>query len=163
MTIQASVTGRLTGDPDLQYGQSGKARATFSIAVNHATKDQQGQWQDTGATFLRVTLWEHQAESAAEKLQKGMRVTARGRIETRAYQAQDGSEGKSLEMRVDDIGQALDKYPPKAQNAPQPQQPAADPWAAQPAAQPQSQGWDTPATQPAAWDQPQGDQGPIPF
>lgn len=148
MTIQASVTGRLTGDPDLQYGQSGKARATFSIAVNHATKDQQGQWQDSGATFLRVTLWEHQAESSAEKLQKGMRVTARGRIETRAYQAQDGTEGKSLEMRVDDIGQALDKYPPKsqqAQQAPQHQQPAADPWGAQPAAQPQSQGgWDTP-------------------
>lgn len=145
MTIQASVTGRLTGDPDLQFGQSGKARATFSIAVNHSAKDQQGQWQDTGATFLRVTLWEHQAESAAEKLQKGMRVTARGRIETRTYQAQDGTEGKSLEMRVDDIGQALDKYPPKGQNAPQPQQPAADPWAAQPATQPQSQGgWDTP-------------------
>ena len=145
MSIQASVTGRITGDPDLQFGQSGKARATFSIAVNHSAKDQQGNWQDTGATFLRVTLWEHQAEQAAEKLQKGMRVTARGRIETRAYKAQDGSEGTSLEMRVDDIGPALDKYPPKGQHAPQQpaqgQQGQPDPWAAQ---QPAQGGWGTP-------------------
>ena len=127
MSIQASVTGRITSDPDLQFGQSGKARATFSIAVNHSAKDQQGNWQDTGATFLRVTLWEHQAEQAAEKLQKGMRVTARGRIETRAYKAQDGTEGTSLEMRVDDIGPALDKYPPKGQHAPQQPPQAAQP------------------------------------
>ena len=146
MSIQASVTGRITSDPDLQFGQSGKARATFSIAVNHSAKDQQGNWQDTGATFLRVTLWEHQAEQAAEKLQKGMRVTARGRIETRAYKAQDGTEGTSLEMRVDDIGPALDKYPPKGQHAPQqpPQaaQPQPDPWSTP---QPAQGGWDTPA------------------
>ena len=54
MSIQASVTGRLTADPDLRFTPSGKAVANLSIAVNHRKKNQQGDWEDSGATYLRT-------------------------------------------------------------------------------------------------------------
>lgn len=151
MSTQSSVVGNLTNDPDLQFGQSGKARATFGIAVNHSQKDQQGQWQQTGTTFYRVTLWEHLAEQAAEHLRKGQRVIARGRIETRSFTNKDGQEGTSLELRVDDIGPALAKYPPRDQSQsnfgnPGQQNPSSDPWGGQPQSQ-QSGGWGTGAQQ----------------
>lgn len=156
MSATSTVVGNITHEPDLQYGQSGKARTTFSIAVNHSRKNRQtDQWEQTGTTFYRVTLWEHQAESAAEHLRKGQRVIAFGRIETRTFQRQDGTEGTSLELNVTEIGPALNKYPPKDQQS-QPggfgsgQQPQPDAWS-QP--QPAQDGWGTPQnSQPAAWD-----------
>lgn len=145
MTIQASVVGRLTSDPDLKFTQSGKAVANLTIAVNHRKKDQQGNYQDSGATFLRVSLWEHQAEQAAEHLRKGQLVQARGRIETRQYE-KDGETRTSLEMQVDDIGQLIQKYPPRDHSQsgygnPGQQNPSADPWGSQP--QSQQGGWET--------------------
>lgn len=158
-----TITGNIS-EPKLEFGgPQNKARLTFSIAENHARFDkEQQEWKQIGTTWYRVTMWEQYAEMAAELLQKGDRVIAEGRSETRAYTTTDGTEGSSFELHVNNIGKVIPKRAPRPQSAPQPQQPAADPWAAQQPAQPQSQGWDTPATQPAAWDQ-QGDQGPIPF
>lgn len=147
-SIQSKVTGRLTSDPELVFGQNNKARASFSIAVDHGRKDQQDQWQKTGATFLRVTLWGYHAEQAAERLQKGQMVIAWGRIETRFFTTKEGEEGKSLEMQVDDIGPALSKWAPKNDGAGGASttggfagtggggwsnEPAQDPWGGQPA------------------------------
>lgn len=118
MSIQAAVTGRLTGDPELRFTPGGKAVAQLSIAVNHRKKNQSGEYEDSGATFLRASLWEYQAEQAAELLRKGQLVTARGRIETRFYKTKDGTEGSSLEMQVDDIGPAIPRFAPKNSTAP---------------------------------------------
>lgn len=137
MSIQASVTGRLTADPELKWTGTGKAVANLTIAVNHRKKDQQGNYQDTGTTFLRASLWEYQGEQAAELLRKGQIVTARGRIETRTYTKQDGTEGSSLEMIVDDIGAVVQKYPPKTTPSTDASQQwgggHVDPWGASPA------------------------------
>ena len=150
-----TVIGRLTSDPELTFSQQGKAQAKFSIAENHSRKNQQtGQWEEIGATFYRVTLWEHHAEQAAEQLRKGMRVIAHGRTVTRKYTTKDGTEGTSFELNVDDIGPAIDKYPPKGQQQAAQQNnagwgaqpPAQDPWGA---GQPQGGGWDAPTDKPA--------------
>lgn len=150
MSIIASVVGRLTADPDLRFVPSGKAVANLNIAVNHRKKDQQGDWHDSGTTFLRVSLWEHQAEQAAEHLRKGQLVQARGRIETREYE-KDGEKRTSLELLVDDIGPVIQKYPPRDQSQsnfgnPGQQNPSSDPWGGQPA---QGGGWDAPRDEPA--------------
>ena len=147
MSIISTVIGRLTQDPDLNFSQNGKAYANFSIAVDHNRKNRQtNEWEKTGATFLRVTLWEHMAEDAAEKLRKGQRVIAQGQVVTRFYEDRDGKEGKSLEFSAQEIGPLLDKWAPKDQ---QPQgggfgggqaQSAADPWGGQP----KGGGWGAP-------------------
>ncbi len=117
MTISAHIVGNLVSDPELKFTPNGKAVANTSIAVNHGRKDDSGQWQQTGATFLRISLWGHQAEEAAEKLRKGQKVQAQGRIETRKYATQQGEERESLEMQVFEIGPVLAKFPPKDQQS----------------------------------------------
>lgn len=149
MSIQASITGRLTGDPELRWTPGGKAVASLSIAVNHRRKNQAGEYEDSGTTFLRASLWEYQAEQAADQLRKGQLVTARGRIETRTWTDKDGQQRDSLELQVDDIGAVIAKYPPKGQSQPASSpggfggapQSQSDPWGGQPS----GGGWDTPS------------------
>ena len=42
MINTVALTGRMTKDPDLKYTQSGKAVATFSLAVDRNFKDNNG-------------------------------------------------------------------------------------------------------------------------
>ena len=167
MSITAHVVGNLVSDPEIKFTPSGKAVASTSIAINHGRKDQSGQWQDTGVTFLRISMWDHLAEEAAEKLRKGQKVQVQGRIETRAFE-KDGEQRTSLEMQVFEIGPVLAKFPPKDQRqGGQSQggfaggQPQSGGWGQQPPAQsgwgggqPSGGGWDTPA---------QGGSEPPPF
>lgn len=127
---QISFEGRLTKDAEIQYGASGKARAKFTVAENHRGKNQQGEWEDTGATFHNVVLFGRLAESAP--LTKGAVVAISGRQQSRAYE-KDGEKRSWTETIADTIGMV-----PIPQRNPQPSgqgeqwnsQPpaAADPW-----------------------------------
>lgn len=128
---QIAFEGRLTADADIQYGQSGKARAKFTVAENHRAKNQQtGEYEDSGVTFHNVILFGRLAESP--QLRKGTVVTVTGRQQSRAYE-KDGEKRSWTETIADTIG-----IVPIPQRNPQPsgqgeqwnQQgaPAADPW-----------------------------------
>ena len=50
------------------------------------------------AQFHEVVAWEALAESAAESLRKGAAVTVEGRLQTRAWEAADGSPRRATEI-----------------------------------------------------------------
>ncbi len=81
------LVGRLARDPELRTTNSGKSVCTFSVAVNRQFK-QEGQ---PDADFFNVTAWGRQAEVISQYLRKGREIALRGRLQTRNYQAQDGS------------------------------------------------------------------------
>lgn len=107
-----TVTGRVTGEPELRFTSSGKAVANFNLADNHRRKDGE-QWVQDGATFYRVTCWEYLAQQVADRLAKGQRVQVTGEIRNREYEAKDGGKARSLEIRAHEIAVPLDKYPPR--------------------------------------------------
>ena len=80
----ATITGRLTKDPELKYTQSGKAVATFTVAVNGYKKD------DTD--FIPVVVWDKLAENCGRYIAKGSKALVSGRINTRSYDAKDGTK-----------------------------------------------------------------------
>ncbi|PVV36051.1 single-stranded DNA-binding protein, partial [Bifidobacterium bifidum] len=57
--------------------------------------------------FRRCSAWRDLADHCASTRAKGMRVSARGRLRQRSWQAQDGTSRTMTEMTVDEIGPSL--------------------------------------------------------
>lgn len=79
------LIGNLARDPELRYTSNGKAVANLTVAVNR------GFGKDNEADFIRVVVWEKQAENCANFLAKGRKVAVQGRLQVSSYEAKDGS------------------------------------------------------------------------
>ena len=103
-----TLVGNLTADPDLRYVGSGIPVATFTVASTPRNLNRQtNEWEDGEAMFIRCTVWREYAENVTESLTKGMRVVVTGKMQVRNYQRNDGSQGTSIEMQVDEVGPSL--------------------------------------------------------
>lgn len=127
-TIQ--IDGRLVADSELRFTQSGKAVCSFRVAASDSKKDDAGNWQTTEQIFVSVSLWEAEAEAAAEVLQKGDQVIVTGRIYEREYENREGEKRKSLEMKFPTVAKKIVGKRTDRGQAPQQQAPVNDPWAA---------------------------------
>ena len=140
-----TFTGNLTAAPEMKFSNSGTAFANFTVAENYRKKNQNGEWEDSGTAFWRVTVFGYQAEAVADTLDKGMKVVVQGRGELREYTTKEGNQGKSLECVANHVG--VVPRAPKNNNGGgfgqqqssgqqswgaehQQSQPASDPWAA---------------------------------
>ena len=94
-----SFAGNLTDDPEVRYTDSGIARAMFRVAVS----GRRGQ----EPSFIAVVVWRDQAEHAAQSLSKGSRVVIVGRLQQRAWTAEDGSARSVVEVVADELGPSL--------------------------------------------------------
>ncbi|MFK5257123.1 single-stranded DNA-binding protein [Propionibacterium freudenreichii] len=146
MSTPITIVGALGADPEIRFTPSGKAVASFQVAVNKRRKDQTGQWVDEGADWHRVQAWGTLAENVAESLTKGIRVIVTGRLESRDWEDREGNKRTSWEITAQAVGADLSfatakvtrsgpKRPPQqaqgSQFAATPPQgePPADPWA----------------------------------
>ena len=59
------------------------------------------------ASFFTVVVWRDQAEHAAQSLSKGSRVVVVGRLQQRAWTAEDGSARSTVEVVADELGPSL--------------------------------------------------------
>ncbi len=96
MSINATVLGRLTRDPEVKTSQSGSTYVNFSVAVNHG-KDQQGQDK---VTFVELTAYGKTGEIIAQKLKKSARVSASADLELDKWVGQNGAAGATLRGNV---------------------------------------------------------------
>ena len=94
-----SFAGNLTDDPELRHTESGIARAMFRVAVSGRREQE--------ASFFTVIVWRDQAEHAAESLCKGSRVVVLGRLQQRAWTAEDGSARQVVEVVAEELGPSL--------------------------------------------------------
>lgn len=81
-----NLIGNLVADVDMRYTATGKAVASFKIAVT----EKQGEKETTA--FIPVVAWQKNAEHVGNNLSKGNKVFVSGRLSTRSYEAQDGSK-----------------------------------------------------------------------
>ncbi len=87
------LVGRLAQDPEVRYTQSGKAVASFSIAVNRFSGGGQKE-----ADFIPIVAWEKLAETCGNNLTKGQRVLVEGRLQIRSYETNDGQKRRVAEV-----------------------------------------------------------------
>lgn len=94
------LIGRLTRDPELRQTPSGVANAQFSIAVNRNFKNRDGVVE---ADFFNVVVWNKPAENIAKYCSKGTQVCVEGRLQTRNYDAQDGTKRYVTEVIANNV------------------------------------------------------------
>lgn len=130
-----TITGNLTGDPELRYTPKGIPVATFTVAATERTRDESGQWQDSGALFLRVNVWRDLAEHVAESVVKGDRVIVTGALKQRSYEASDGTNRTVYEIQGDEVAASMRFANVKITKTKRSGGPAPeDPWRTEPAA-----------------------------
>lgn len=94
--------GNLTRDPELRYTPNGQAVATFAIATNRSWTDGTGEKKDS-VEYTDVVVWGKMAEVVSNYLKKGRRVHVMGRLQTRSWEAQDGSKKFKTEVIATDV------------------------------------------------------------
>lgn len=103
------IAGYTTKDPEIKVTPSGTAVLSLSLAVNDTKKNAQGEWEET-ADFFDCKVFGKRAESLAQYITKGSKLTINGRLHQNRWQAQDGTNRSSVSIIVQDI-----ELPPRTQ------------------------------------------------
>jgi single-strand DNA-binding protein len=99
---RVQLIGNLTRDPELRYTPSGTAVCTFSLATNRSWTTDTGEKKDE-VEFHRVVAWNKLAELCSQFLTKGRKVFVEGRLATRSWSAQDGTQKQTTEIVISDM------------------------------------------------------------
>lgn len=99
---KALIIGNLTRDPEVKSLPSGITVASFSVATNRVWKDKNGAKQEN-TDFHNVVIFGRQAEIVGQYLKKGSSVLVEGRMQTRSWDAQDGSKKYRTEIVADRV------------------------------------------------------------
>lgn len=94
------LVGRLTKDPELRTIANGNMTTTVTVAINRPFTNQAGERE---ADFIQVVVWNRQAENLAKYCFKGSQVGVIGRIQTRSYDAQDGTKRYVTEVVAENV------------------------------------------------------------
>ena len=94
------LIGNLTKDPELTTTSNGISLCKFSIAVSRSYTNSSGERE---ADFFNVVCWRQLADNVAKYLSKGRKVGICGSIQTRTYDAQDGTRRHFTEIAADEV------------------------------------------------------------
>jgi len=90
------LIGNLTKDPELSTTTNGISVCKFTIAVSR-------RFGNNETDFLPVIAWRGQAENCSRFLKKGSKAAISGSIQTRTYDANDGSKRYITEIVADEV------------------------------------------------------------
>ncbi|UZJ63967.1 single-stranded DNA-binding protein [Sphingobacterium sp. KU25419] len=102
LKIQAmQIIGRITADAQVHTLGNDRKVVNFTVAENHDYKNKQtGEWIKR-ATFYRCAYW--LTDKIAKALTKGRLVELTGRVDARAWTANDGETRTNLELHAEKI------------------------------------------------------------
>ena len=94
------LIGNLTRDPELTTTTSGISVCRFSLAVSRRYTNSEGERE---TDFINVVVWRNAAENCHKFLRKGSKAAIVGNIQTRSYDAQDGSKRYVTEVVAEEV------------------------------------------------------------
>lgn len=94
------LIGNLTRDPECNETMNGVMMCRFSIAVSRKYKNNEGGYD---ADFINCVAWRNNAEFASKYAKKGTKVGVVGTLQTRTYDAEDGTKRYSTDVVVDEF------------------------------------------------------------
>lgn len=143
------LMGRLTRDPELRHIPSGAAVASFGLAVDKYSREDNSR----SADFFDIVCWEKRAEFASKWLKKGTKVCLSGRLQQRQWKDKEGNNRSAVEIVVEEIEFAESKASAESggysSGGGQPQMPASD--------------YSRPAIEPSSFQELHDDDGELPF
>ncbi len=93
------LVGNLVRDPELTTTPNGISVCRFSVAVQRRFANSDGERE---ADFINCVAWRGLADNIAKYVKKGKKVCVAGSIQTRNYEAQDGTKRYITEVVADD-------------------------------------------------------------
>jgi len=96
------LIGNLTRDPNLRYTPSNTAVCSFGIATNRSWSTEDGQAEER-TDFHNLVAWAKLAEICEQILRKGDKVYVEGRLQTRDWKSDDGTERRVTEIVLDSM------------------------------------------------------------
>ena len=94
------LIGNLAADPELRRTASDIPVCTFRLAVQRRFSNAQGVKE---ADFFTVVAWRQTAELCSRFLTKGRKCAVVGSLQTRSYDAQDGTKRYVTEVVADEV------------------------------------------------------------
>ena len=94
------LCGNLTKEPEFLTTNNGISVCRFSIAVNRRFKNENG---DTETDFINIVAWRGLADNCVKYLHKGDKVAVVGSLQTRNYEAKDGTKRYVVEVLADEV------------------------------------------------------------
>lgn len=109
------MVGNLVADPEFRTTNSGISQCSMRIAVQRRFAKAQGERE---SDFFQVVCFRQTADFAHKYLAKGRKIAVEGSLQTRSYDAQDGSKRYVTEIIADNL-EFCDKAPEAASAAKQ--------------------------------------------
>lgn len=108
---KAFIYGNLTRDPQLRSLPSGMQVVEMGVATNRTWKNKEGVKQDS-VEYHNVVAFGRLAELINQYLRKGQSIFVEGRIQTRSWDAQDGTKKYRTEIVTENF-----QFGPKSSGA----------------------------------------------
>lgn len=109
MSIPVTIVGRIGQDPELKFGNNGKAIARFSVVTSRRVLDKAtNEWSDSDTTWWNCTAFGALAENIAESLEKGCAVIVTGRAASESWNDKNtGEKRTAMKVIADEVAPSL--------------------------------------------------------
>jgi single-strand DNA-binding protein len=97
------LIGNLTRDPNLRYTPNGTAVCSFGLATNRTWTPAEGGEKQERAEFHNIVAWSKLADICGQLLHKGDKIYVEGRLQTRDWKGEDGTDRKTTEVVIDNM------------------------------------------------------------
>lgn len=95
-----TLIGRLTKNLEVRKSESGNVIGVFTIAISRPYKKEDGQSE---TDFINCISFNKRAETMEKYCKKGSQIGLEGRIQTRTYDAKDGTKRYITEVLVENF------------------------------------------------------------
>lgn len=94
------LIGNLTKDPELTTTTSGTSVCRFTLAVSRRFTNSEGERK---TDFINIVAFKNLADNCHKFLKKGSKAAVVGNIQTRSYDAQDGTKRYVTEVVAEEV------------------------------------------------------------
>jgi len=102
MRNQVQLIGRLGAKADVKHFESGKTKASFSLATKEIFKNNKGEKVEE-TTWHNVVAWGQPAEVIEKYTDKGSEIAVGGKLVNRSYDDKDGQKKYITEVQIDEV------------------------------------------------------------
>lgn len=97
------LIGNLTRDPNLRYTPNNTAVCSFGIATNRSWTPADGGEKQERVDFHNIVAWSKLADICGQLLHKGDKIYVEGRLQTRDWKGQDGTDRRITEIVIENM------------------------------------------------------------
>ena len=94
------LIGNLTTDPEISTTSNGVSVCRFTLAVTRRYSNSEGE-RDTD--FINIVAWRALADNCHKFIKKGSKVAVVGNIQSRSYDATDGTKRYVTEIVAEEV------------------------------------------------------------